>query len=160
MAKKEIMIINDGGSSIEAANIDYTVGLGGANRSPDVMLVQALFRYISLDRDIARRFLGSIEVPQITGFCGPKTRRAINQFQHKHAHSLLRVDGVIHPASYGRRKISTDASKPVMTITLLHRFAWDAMLWQPDIDYVSGLIRIEPRLRPFLNRVWHPRIDI
>ena len=37
-----------------------------------------------------------------------------------------------------------------MTISLLHSMATDDASLQADNDYFSGLIRIEPRLAPFL----------
>jgi hypothetical protein len=154
MARKE-MLVTESDAKMDAVNLDFRVGAGGENHKDDVMVVQSLFRYISLEQDHARRFLGNIVIPKIDGICGGVTLRAISHFQHKHAHRLLRVDGVIHPANYGKRHVGWMASSPVMTITLLHFFAWHAWSFQgtsshPDQDYIGGLIRIEPRLKNVL----------
>lgn len=149
MPKKESFTLNTG-TPIEAANLDFRVGEHGENRQADVMLIQSLFQYIGAKGNAARRCVEGIRLPSVDGICGAITKRAIRQFQHKHSHRLLRVDGVIHPASYNGRKIA-DLGSPVMTIMLLHFFASDASLFLSDADYFSGLIRIEPRLSPFLR---------
>ena len=149
MAKKESFTLNTG-TPIEAVNLDFRVGEHGENRQADVMLIQSLFQYIGLKGNAARRCVEGIRLPGIDGICGPITRRAIRHFQHKHAHRVLRVDGVIHPASYNGRRVA-DLTKPVMTIMLLHFFATDASLFLSDPDYFSGLVKLEPRLGPFLR---------
>lgn len=150
MAKKEIITFGPGSATIPAVNVNSRVGVHGPNRSEDVMLIQSLFRYIGADGNLRKRLLGNFELPKPDGVCGPKTRRAILDFQRRNSHRLLRVDGAIDPASYDGRVIK-DISKPVMTVQLLHFYACDAALFQPDSDYIAGLVRIEPRLRPFLN---------
>jgi hypothetical protein len=151
MARKERIGGGRTDSSI-AVNLDFRVGHGGENCQPDVMLVQSLLRYIGLERGSARRYLGNIEIPNTDGICGPKTRRAIEQFQRKHSHRLMGVDGVIYPAKYNGQD-TWDPTKPTMTITLLHSFAWDAALSQRDMNYIEGLMRITPRLRAFLTHI-------
>lgn len=147
MAKKDIMKYN-GGSLTEAANLDFRVGAGGENKTDDVRTVQTLLRYLGLEPDRRKQFLGNIVPPKSDGICGPKTLRAIRSFQQKHAHRLIRVDGVIHPASYRGRDVSI--GNRILTITLLHEMAVRCMFWLPDGDYISGLIRIEPKLRGVL----------
>src|SRR6185369_9619547 len=149
MAKKETFTLNTG-TPINAINLDFRVGEHGENRHADVMLIQSLFQYIGVKGNAGNRCVEGIRLPGVDGICGPVTKRAIRQFQNKHSHRLLRVDGVIHPASYNGRKMA-DISKPVMTIMLLHFFATDAALFLSDADYFAGLIRIEPRLSPFLR---------
>ena len=136
------------GAITEGINLDFRVGVRGENRIGDVLAIQTLFRYIGLDDEFKRRFLGDMIIPESDGVCGPITLRAIRQFQNKNRSRLIRVDGVIHPASYRGRTV--DTQKPVMTITLLHFFAWEAMGFQPDIDYVDGLIRIQPNFEHYL----------
>ncbi|MGH9820192.1 MAG: peptidoglycan-binding domain-containing protein [Pyrinomonadaceae bacterium] len=148
MARKDMVEYNGGGPS-EAVNLDFKVGAGGQNKPEDVMTAQALLRYLGLDNERRKQFLGNIVPPKSDGICGPKTLRAIRSFQQKHAHRLIMVDGVIHPASYKGRQIN-ETSKPILTITLLHLFAVQCMFWLPDADYISGLIRIEPKLRGVL----------
>ena len=151
MARKDKFKREDSSSAVwETVNVDFRVGRGGENKQDDVMLIQTLFKYISSDTNHSKKHLGTIVPPKVDGICGPKTLKAISEFQKIHASRLIRVDGVIHPASYGGRIIK-DISKPLMTITLLHEFAWNAGLWLPDGYYVDGLLRIEPRLRSTLT---------
>ncbi|MEP6850995.1 MAG: peptidoglycan-binding domain-containing protein [Acidobacteriota bacterium] len=150
MAKKEIITFGPGAAKLAAVNVTSRVGAHGQNRSDDVMLIQSLFQYIGVDSNIRRRLLGNFELPKADGVCGLKTRQAILDFQRKNSHRLLRVDGAIDPADYEGHVIR-DVSKPVMTIHLLSFYAFDAAMFQPDSDYIAGLVRIEPRLGPFLN---------
>jgi hypothetical protein len=148
MARRDVMKISRFGTSMEGINLDYRVGVRGDNRFGDVLVVQTLFRYIGLDKDFKKRFLGDMKIPESDGICGPITLGAIRHFQQKNANRLIRVDGVIHTASYKGRMV--DYQKPLMTITLLHLFAWEAMGFQPDIDYVDGLIRLQPDIAHYL----------
>src|SRR5262245_35358118 len=148
MAKRDMMSSNRFSTAIEAINLNFRVGVNGENRVGDVLVIQTLFRYIGLDEEFKDRFLGNMKIPESDGVCGPITRRAIRHFQQKNAHRLIRVDGVVHPASYKGRTV--DVSKPLMTITLLHFFAWEAMGFQPDTDYISGLLRLQPSIEPYL----------
>jgi len=148
MARRDVMNISRFGTPMEGINLDFRVGLNAENRIGDVLAVQTLFRYIGLDAEFKKRFLGDMTIPKSDGICGSITLRAIRHFQRKNAGKLIRVDGVIHPASYKGRMV--DYQKPLMTITLLHLFAWEAMGFQPDVDYVDGLIRIQPNVAHYL----------
>ena len=49
MAKTEI--INIRGNTSRGVNLSQSVGIGGANQRSDVMLIQALFYYLSFNRE-------------------------------------------------------------------------------------------------------------
>jgi peptidoglycan hydrolase-like protein with peptidoglycan-binding domain len=87
-------------------------------------------------------------MPVIDGRIGPQTRNAILNFQRRNSHKLLSVDGVVHPAKYEGRVISL--SGRLMTITLLDQFALDEALFKNDGDQIAGLVKLEPRLSPWL----------
>lgn len=149
MAKKEIITI--GTARGPGVNVHFSVGPSGDNGRADVMLVQALLRYISNIGGKAMYFLGFPlnELPDITGICDSKTQRAIQRFQQKNAGKLLSVDGHIHPADYDGRRIRPLEPR-VMTITLLHYYSSDVALHKPEPTYIDGLIGMVPELRPWL----------
>lgn len=149
MAKKETITV---GPAREAAvNIHFSVGQGGDNGPADVMLIQTLFHYLCHIQGTAMRNVGFSlgEVPEITGRCCAKTKQAIAKFQYRNAHRLLRTDGVIHPASYEGRRIRPGEPK-YMTMTLLHFLATEMQLFHPEPSYIDTLIKMVPRLRPWL----------
>lgn len=150
MAKKDT--INYGGVSEPAVNIHFSVGTGGDNGAADVMLIQTLFHYLSHIKGMVMRNLGIAlgELPSITGICDLKTQRAILRFQRHNASKLLSVDGLIHPAKYEGRMIR-GGEKRVMSITLLHFYAQEMQMYQPEPNYFEGLINMVPQLRPWLT---------
>ncbi len=137
------------------ANVSMTVGIGGVNEKFDVMLIQALFRYISLQEDpaaygeydnFARNVLGvpsAKDVPEATGSFDGATANAIWSFQRRNALKLLDLDGIIHPADYNGRVLKKQY--PLMTITLLHA---EALGTSTNIgkNYIEGLRIIAPQL--------------
>jgi hypothetical protein len=129
-------------------NIHFSVGGPKAdNGQADIMLVQALFNYIAKSNTSVLGF--SLQsMPGIDGRIGPKTRNAILSFQRRNSHKLLSVDGVVHPAKYEARVINLGGR--LMTITLLDQFASQEALMRNDADHIQGLIKIEPRLAPWL----------
>lgn len=158
MARKEI--INFRGLRTNGVNTTFRVGAGGDNGRADVMLIQALFRYIynlGVHTVKVNSGLTKYDIPRITERCDETTQRAIWKFQQANARKLLSVDGRIHPASYENRVIDSEfsdyfykkAAPPVMTITLLHIYASFA---HPSTDeYISGLIAIAPDLKSWLT---------
>ncbi len=156
MAKKEV--INFNRDKTTGVNTHFTVGPGGGNGQADVMLVQALFRCItnvSLPFIKMKAGLTSSDLSVADGICGKKTNLSILKFQRANAHKLIRVDGRIHPASYEGRVIGSDMTdyiykdktEPIMTITLLHLYAYYG---DPSGEYISKLIAIAPDLRSWL----------
>jgi hypothetical protein len=159
MPQKEI--INFNGNKTYGVNTNFTVGPKGGNGPADVMLVQALLRYItnaSIGLVKSQSGLINFDLPQVNGICDGKTNQAILKFQRANTRKLLRVDGKIHPASYEGRVIKSEMTdylyqkkaKPIMTITLLHLYAFWA---EPvrGLDYISGIVEIAPGLKPWLN---------
>ena len=154
MAKKDI--INFSGVKTFGVNTHFIVGPGGDNGPADVMLVQALFRYII---NFSGQFikmksgLAGLDPTIVSGNCDAKTNLAIWRFQQANAQKLLSVDGQIHPASYEGRVMKSDYSdyldqmraKPIMTITLLHIYAYFAEPARSG-DYISGLVAIAQTL--------------
>lgn len=158
MPQKEI--INFSKVKSYGVNTNFIVGPGGANGPADVMLVQALFRYIanlSMQSIKMQSGLAGIDLSAVDGVCGAKTNLAILQFQRANAQKLIKVDGRIHPASYEGRVMTSDMTdyiyqskaKPIMTITLLHLYAFYAEPTRDD--YISGLVAIAPELKTWLN---------
>jgi hypothetical protein len=154
MAKKDK--INVRGSLFDTVNLNYRVGRGAENRPDDVMLVQALFRWIAYNPGAAKGQLGvsMSELPQITGTCDAVTQKVILAFQWKNSGKLLNVDGVIHPASYENRRLNYPAggSTRLMAITLLCDLALDAgPARQYAGTFIQGLVELEPRLKQALS---------
>lgn len=150
MAKKETITYRAGQQNVSktCANVNFSVGGPNSDNGPaDIMLVQTIFNYISKSNTTLLGF--SLQsMPVIDGKIGPQTRNAILSFQRRNSHKLLSVDGVIHPAKYEGRVI--DLSGRLMTITLLDQYASQEALFRNDVDHIQGLIKIEPRLAPWL----------
>lgn len=159
MAKKDI--INFSGVKTTGVNTSFIVGAGKDNGPADLMLVQALFHYlVGLARqDIKMRSgLAGIDRPIANGKLDAKTNFAIWKFQQANAQKLLSVDGQIHPANYEGRVMKSDMTdyiyqtraKPIMTITLLHIYAFFAETEYAG-DYISALVVIAPDLKSWLT---------
>ena len=151
MASKEIITI--GTSKLAGINISSPVGPGQDNKPEDVMLIQATFQYIATGAGESRGFLGTEigEIPLVTGVMNAPTIFAIRNFQQKNLSNVLKVDGIIHPASYKRRVIKP-GTRHLMSITQLHMLCIYANVQRNDgPDYVAGIAKLEPRLAPFLS---------
>jgi hypothetical protein len=152
MAKTEVININ--GKTELGVNVTDVVGMTGANRREDIMLLQALFNYIA--KGLYPQVLGlggDYNIPEISGDMDADTFLAIGEFQIRNASRLLmyKFDGHIHPASYKNRVIR-DIRGRVMSITLLHLMAKDAAVMQGHFDYREGLIKLKPELAQYLDR--------
>ena len=143
--------ITIGGRSGDAANLHFSVGTGGDNGEADVMLIQTFFHYLAHVKGKPMPYNGFpvTDLPDINGKCDNKTKGAILKFQNRYAHRVLKVDGKIEPGKYAGRNIQS-AEGRVMTITLLHLLASEMHWYQPDANYIWGLIRTNPLLRPWL----------
>ncbi|MGD9562392.1 MAG: peptidoglycan-binding protein [Pyrinomonadaceae bacterium] len=159
MAHKELISFRSG--QFWGVNTTYKIGPHADNGPADVMLVQTLFRYLSYASENTKSDLGYTEgdLPQATGKFDGKTAAIISKFQRKNAAKLLSADGSIHPASYSGRVIRSVHWDPllarprqqVMTITLLHIYAWyAASIFDTTGNYVSKLAMITPELRSWL----------
>lgn len=159
MPQKEI--INFNGNKTYGVNTNFSVGLKGDNGQADVLLVKALLHHIvKSPTQMIKTLSGltTLDLPEINGLCDGKTNQAILKFQRANAQKLLSVDGRIHPAIYGGRVIKSEMAdylwlkkaEPIMTITLLHLYAF----WADNataLDYTGALINIAPDLKPWLN---------
>ncbi len=115
-------------------NVFGTVGIGGANNPGDVMVIQAMFRYLV---ELRGAPIGKFESDlyekltlEPTGQISRKTNDAILAYQYYYSHSILNVDGIIHPAKYENRNIKLEGKW--MTITHLHSELWSAIGSGPD----------------------------
>ena len=149
MAYKQIININ--GTNEPAVNIRWNVGPGAPNGPADVMLIQTFINYLSFygkTPTSKHTGLGPGELPAMDGKFGPKTARAVLQFQRQNARFLQNVDGIVHPASYNGRNLS---GRPrYMTITLMHLFGQERALMENQPSYIDGLIRLNPALKGWL----------
>ena len=151
MASKDIVTI--GTSKARGINISSPVGKDQENLREDVMLIQAVFLYIATGAGEARGFLGSEigNLPLVTGEMNAPTILAIRNFQQKNLSKVLKVDGIIHPASYNHRVIKP-GTQHLMSISQLHMLCIYANVQRDDgPDYVAGLAKFEPRLARFLT---------
>ncbi len=151
MAKTDI--INIRGNTSRCVNLSHSVGIGGANQRSDVMLIQALFYYLSFSREA-----NILHLPQhlpafdllvgvtasITGHLDAFTIMTINIFRATHRHRLLRHDGLIEPAKYQGRIIK-DSTEPLTTITYLHLLAKKVELVKGS-DYITDLQGLMPEV--------------
>lgn len=123
-------------------NVTHSVGIGAANYTDDVMLVQFFLKRIyshpfglagAPDPDLA-----------VDGNCGPMTRRWIRAFQTQMQAmdmppSRIRVDGRVSSAS-----ANLTSEQMHYTVVLLNR--WHGKLW-PDED-----VRLSPDAPPYLRK--------
>ncbi len=151
MAKKEFINFGDDGLQ-QGFNVSETVGKYGENKKGDVMLVQAMFRYIAASPSVvSKQFEGGV-LPEVTGTFDDATKAVIRKYQNKWVHVVLRADGLIHPASYENRVLADrSASRRLMTITLLHEHANQAAAGFGDKDYTDAILQKFPQLRMFVN---------
>jgi hypothetical protein len=159
MAKKDI--INFNGNKTYGVNTRFSVGTRGDNGQADVMLIQALLRYITsapIQLVKSQSGLTTPDLPKVNGICDGKTNQAILKFQQANAQKLMSVDGKVHPAIYEGRVIKSEMTdylyqkkaRPIMTITLLHLYAFYADL-STGLDYTGRIVDIAPDLKSWLN---------
>src|SRR5262245_48008673 len=106
MPLKETIIWN--GVPGAGLNVGQTVGRGKWNFMGDVLLVQAMFKRLAelgSPKFIGLPSLDAVPEPKGTFDDHGKTETAIWSYQWKYANQMLRVDGIIHPASYQDRNI-------------------------------------------------------
>jgi hypothetical protein len=155
MPKRELITLN--GKSRYGFNIDESVGIMGRNKTGDILLIQAMLQYIanglgSLEAGVIP--ISNFKVPKLTGVFDGDTMMSLNLFQSLHSQGLLKVDAIIHPASYAGRNINP--FKPVMTITLLHVLCKSSAKSRGHGDYTTGMIRLLPNLLPWIiDKVVH-----
>ena len=141
-------------------NVCDTVGTGGKNRKDngDVMLVQVMLNLVAQHLD-SRPSASNVglksmdELPEPTGTFDEKTRHAILSYQRRYHRALLRVDGVVHPASYRNRNIRFGRPGDLlMTITHLHWLLLNSpTLLAGQQDYSLRLIGKFPKLFPLFQ---------
>lgn len=129
-----------------ALSNDQSVGVGGVNETGDVMLIQAMLRYIS-PFDFVRA--GNI-IPELTGDFNTATGDAIKNFQQEYSVRLLQIDGVIHPPSYEGRDLKNPFN-PLMTITFLHILCKNTAKYYAHEGYTFGITFLFPQLLPHLR---------
>ena len=146
MAIKEFINFGDDGLQL-GFNVSSTVGTGGRNHRGDVMLIQAIFNYLSSSPGVVSYQFKNTVMPEVNGKFSPATGELIQKYQTKWVHVVLRADGVIHPASYKNRVLADRrASRRLMTITLLHEHANQAAAEIGDSDYTEAILFMFPHL--------------
>lgn len=146
-----------------AVNTNFRIGPNAENGEADLMLIQTLFRYLSYSSTNTKGDLGfgDADVPAVTGKFDARTQAVIRRFQQKNAAKLLSADGFVDPASYQGRQIAVThwesllpkPVQPVMTITLLHVYAWYAASRFDGIgNYIGSLAQMTPQLRSWLYK--------
>jgi hypothetical protein len=129
-------------------NLTHAVGTGAPNHHSDVLLIQALFKYIAEGLTPSALGLGGdYNVPDLSGKMDAETYSAIGEFQITNMRELMmkRFDGVIHPASYKNRTINL-SKRPLMSITYLHLMATDASVMNGDVGYTQAIARMNLEL--------------
>jgi len=152
MPSRELISLN--GKERYGFNVSDTVGLGGMNTTGDVLVVQAMLNYIA-EGGLGLQCFGYIEslelgaLPELTGTMDHETTKALAMFASLNRPRLYGgSDLMIHPASYAGRDLNR--FKPIMKITLLHVYAVAAAKRQGDSDYTTAMLRMLPRLIPFV----------
>lgn len=165
MPSRELISLNN--KQRYGFNVSDTVGPGGANNTGDVLVVQAMLNYIA-EGGLGPQCFGYLEgfgspinkVPGLTGILDQETIAALSIFSVLNLPKLYGgMDFMIHPASYAGRNLNP--FKPLMKITLLHVYARAAAKKLGDDDYTKAMLRMLPRLIPFvINRAFAPRPGI
>lgn len=128
---------------------DYSVGAGGRNNFGDVLLVQAMLRYIA-PFEIFRGGTVPSVFPEVTGIFDADTGEAIRRFQREYDVRLIQTDGIIHPPSYKGRDLK-DMFNPLMTMTFLHILCKHTAKFYGQARYATGITMIYPQLLPHLR---------
>jgi hypothetical protein len=154
MAMKQWLTLE--GDRSPCFNINYTVGVGGINHIDDLILIQAMFRFIAKGfGELSTLGLTSInELPRLTGILDRNTISTIRSYQRRWTRLLLNVDGLIHPADYIARDLKLDPTTRRMAMTLLHQHAQDAGFRLGETDYTTAMVRMFPELRGFVRPLW------
>jgi len=124
MSRRDLITID--GVSNYGLNVFGSVGAGGANNPGDVMVVQAMFRYLH-DIRVQQGYLKNSWMGldlEPNGILGHKTIMTILNYQRHNWSAIMAADGVIHPAKYENRKLTVGNGKRLMTITYLHFELW------------------------------------
>ena len=162
MPSRELISLNN--KQRYGFNVSDTVGPGGTNNTGDVLVVQAMLNYI-VEGGFGLQCFGYFEtmggpvnkLPGLTGTLDPETITALTLFNTLNLPKIYGgMDRLIHPASYAGRNLNP--FKPIMKITLLHVYARAAAKKLGDDDYTTAMLRMLPRLIPFvINRAFTPR---
>ncbi len=143
----------DGTSTSQIINVSAPVGLGlGAiNHKNDVLVVQALFKYIFPAWRGGTPHVGipDSECPEPTGAFDKATAQLIKKFQIKNRDQLSQ-DGIIHPARNG--KFEWGCHK-MWTIVYLNSIAVEAALMKSDDSHIQGIVKRFPQVDQTLDRL-------
>lgn len=149
MAKYDVVKIK--GKSWLALSNDQSVGVGSVNETGDVMLIQAMLRYIS---PFKIGGYASPIVPEVNGIFDAATGEAIRNFQSYFSSRLIVTDGVIHSPSYVLEDSVRDLKdpyKPLMTHTFLHIVCRNTAQFYAHMRYPEGITMLIPKLHQYLK---------
>lgn len=153
MAKIEKISWSSPFDTSEFINVSNSVGSCGVNRKDDVMVVQALFKFLLPINRGGNPPIGipDSECPEPTGTFDKATARLIRKFQAKHYPRISR-DGIIHPAKNGKYEWGC---RRMWTIVSLNTMAIDTVIIKDlnsDGLYIQALINQFPQLENVLQR--------
>ena len=129
---------------------EQSVGAGGRNNFGDVLLIQAMLRYLAAFT--ATR--SGTAVPELTGVFDAVTGEAIRNFQQEFSVRLFQPDGIIHPPSYAGRDLKNPFN-PLMTMTYLHILCKHQAKYYGHARYAIGITMLFPQL---LLHLRHPGV--
>ena len=140
-------------STSRIINVSAPVGAGrGAiNNKNDVLVVQALFKYIFPAWRGGKPHVGipDSECPEPTGSFDKATAQLITKFQAKNRDKLSQ-DGVIHPARDGNYEWGCHK---LWTIIYLNSMAVDAALMKSEDSHIQGIVKRFPQVEITLNQL-------
>jgi hypothetical protein len=131
----------------EMLNVSASVGPKMPNLFADVMTIQALLNFIAL-HPIWLAKLRREDMPLVNGMYDRRTETAIRTYQAGNRIFLTRVDGIVHPGSFGNRVIKAHGSE--MTIVSLNNEAMMTNLLVRALDstdsHIETMITKYPQL--------------
>ncbi len=152
MATRELITqtVGDGKYVKSGFNVSATVGTRGANEKGDVMVIQALLKYIALSSFIS--VPADSQIKDVNGYFNAETASAIRWFQHKFNTHLISQDGLVHPASFKNRSIKFGGKQ--MMIFFLNVIAAQAALFHSrESNYTEAIFKEFPQLKLWVKDV-------
>jgi hypothetical protein len=136
----------------EIFNVSAPVGPKMPNLFADVMVIQALLNFIALHPIWLEKFRRE-DMPWVNGLYDRKTELTIRNYQSGNSIFLARVDGIVHPGSYGNRIIKSNG--PSITITQLNDEADMTNLLVRELDsadsHIESILKKYPQLNAIIN---------
>ena len=148
MARKETLIYDD--ERAACFNLTGVVGPGGSNERGDVLLIQAMFRFIAeAASGLSKLGLRSrADLPGVTGAFDGDTGFLITSFQLKWMRILTAQHiGLLFPGNYKEKIPAMGTGDRREAMFLLHQFAQESAARLNKADYTSAMLSEFPELR-------------